>query len=576
MKQKTACKRGAVIGILLLFVTTLFSLPASAVTPSKTEYTVLLNEATDFFISNKLPVDTNRGQEVYIVYTVESVDAATTSKQHGVAANDNNTDVYPYEKGGQLKFGTGNILLKEGYTYFLKLTRGKDGISYVAAQAIGSHSEYISFSNSFGKATADFKFFGLWFGDGQVTAKLSHVLCYDQNGNDLGISFLEGRGVSFAEKPLKADSRVKRFYTVSVADAVTVALSNEKPTDSNIVYMEYTVKANASKIYQTGVIHTAMPSAVYPFSGGGGLLRFEALEKPGGGYLLETGAAYIIRFVRGEDTFQATVQKSINGKTEMHKFSLTAGDYLKDAGYFSLWFGEGPNYPVDFELQDFKCYDQDGNDLGVQANVPVKVTAFGEVAEYTGCQAMYLDKETGNTVALYANKSAKVTEDGKTVSATYEIRDGKLYITAGSQKKTYDYEYRYFTSAEGRKYDRLGTYRLSFVTDEDEEPQVQVLSLENGYIAQEPAKPVKEGAEFQGWFLSDGTEFTFGELLDRSVTLYAKWSGQPAYKSVTAQQGVGQNTLFHSAPFIAVSISLLVIAIGVVAGFILYRRGKKV
>ena len=576
MKKKLIFKRSMAIGFSLLLLTLfLFPFSASAVTPSKTEYTVLLDRAADVFIGNKQPLAAKKGQEFYLSYKVETVGASTTSKQHGVVGTADNTAVYPYENGGQLKFGTGNLLLKEGFTYFLKLTVGKDGMACVAARAKGKENEYFSFANSYGKGNADLQYFGLWFGDGQVTAKLSHILCYDRNGKDLGIAFLEGRGISFEERALVSDPGVSRHYTVTASDAVTVALSNAKATTSDTVYMEYTVKQNASRIYQTGVIHTDTPTAVYPFTGGGGKLLFETVEKPGGGYLLQEGASYLIRFIRGETDFDALVQKTFGGKTESHKFTLSAGDYLKKAGYFSLWFGEGPDYPVDFKLTDFKCYDKDGNDLGLQSNVSLQIETFGELSDYDGCQAVYYEEESGNTVALYRDKSVKVTENGKTTEGSYYIQAGKLYLAVNGKTAVYDYAYRYFKAGGGKRYRRLGTYTVTFVTGTGKAPEREVLSWENGYIAKEPEKPTKDGAEFEGWFLSDGSRFSFGEMTVKSVTLYAKWTEKTVYSPASAQKGIGKMISAYLLPFLSVGAGVLIVVAGVVIGRILYRRGKK-
>jgi hypothetical protein len=66
------------------------------------------------------------------------------------------------------------------------------------------------------------------------------------------------------------------------------------------------------------------------------------------------------------------------------------------------------------------------NNLGVQFNSPsgpVEIIHYGELLDYSGCEAMYYSKESESIIALYGDKTAKVTRDGKTQNITYVIEE---------------------------------------------------------------------------------------------------------------------------------------------------------
>ncbi len=387
---------------------------SQAVEPSGVEYSMTLNKGLDVFIGNEKAIDAMKGEEMYLVYTVKSVDQnATTSYQHGIVGSDDGSAAYPYENGGILNYNMKACLLEEGYTYFYKFMISDGQMDCIVTKAKGDDRQLISFSETFGDGTDQYKYFGVWFGCGTVTAKLTHMMCYDSKGNDLGIS-----GAS-DDKIMSYDTKVQHAYTVSGNKVTNLAISNAKKTDAEVIYMEYTVDQVDAKLYQNGVISTAAPKDVYPHNTGS-LLYEMFKDQPGNGYLLEEGASYLIRFEKKADSFSAKVQKAKGGVAEIYTFPLTWGTYDVNAPYVSLWFGEGGDYTVSLELSNMKCYDANGNNLGIQTNQQIaRVTHYGEMEEYADAESVYFEEKTGNVVALYDDKTAKVTRDGKTEEITY-------------------------------------------------------------------------------------------------------------------------------------------------------------
>ena len=118
-------------------------------------------------------------------------------------------------------------------------------------------------------------------------------------------------------------------------------------------------------------------------------------------------------------------------------------------------------------------------------------------------------------------------------------------------------------------YERMGTYYVNFVTGTDETPERQIINTDNDYMAMRPENPTKEGADFKGWVLSDGTEYDFDQIVSESVTLYAKWSDGISYENATPVDGA------NAALTIAIAVSALLLIAGACISIIIIRRGGK-
>ena len=553
--------------LLLLSMVATIPITSEAVEPSQEEYSVIMQDTYDVFIGSKTPVDMRKGGVVYFVYTVKSVDKkATTAYQHGVTASDNNTERYLYEDGGVLQYSQNFGLLEEGYTYFMKFHITDAGMECVVVRAKGEERELVSLPEKYGDETDNYKYAGLWFGCGQVTAELSHVLCYDENGNDLGV--MSTAADVPPNKAMQYDTKLQQSYEVSVSKGCNVALSNEKKTDSREIYFEYTVESSESMIYQTGVFSTKKMNINYPHDRG--FLVYENFsDNLGNGYLLESGASYIVKVTKEENTLTSRVQKTSKGETVDYAFADVYGTYENDAPYVGLWFGEGVDYPVTFHLINMKCYDENGNNLGVRCNQgTVEIIHKGEKEDYTEVSGIYYSVEEDTSIQLFSDKTAKVTKNGNTKEITYMIWANTIQLDFESGKESFEYSPQRIYS-DKIAYNRLNTYYVDFVTGTDEVIPIQRLDEAIGYILEKPSDPTKEGATFEGWVLSDGTEYEFGKVVSKSLTLYAKWSDGVEYQKVNGEREQ------EITPIVSVVCSLFLLVAAIVVSIVLARRGGK-
>ena len=150
----------------------------------------------------------------------------------------------------------------------------KDGMQYIAAKAKDGENNYIQFPINFAGKEPQKGYFGIWTGEGNtLTASLSHVRCYDEKGNDLGVYGATTRGVMVIEDGiLDPNTKMEHSYEFSLKNAQTVAISNSRRTNSKVMYIEYTVQnVTAEGITQSGVMDTNMPKAAYPYGESRGL-----------------------------------------------------------------------------------------------------------------------------------------------------------------------------------------------------------------------------------------------------------------------------------------------------------------
>lgn len=553
------------------------------VTPSKVNYFVEMNDASNIFLCNKKSIGTKVGTEYYMTYTVDSVDEeALELANQGVMGTNVPANPYPYlttedGKGGYYMLDNANKLLVEGRTYFIKFTITEDGYQYRAAWAQNNKSRYLEFNlSTAGEVKTELGYFGVWFGCNHITGSLTKVRFYDKAGNDLGAQVTVNKNAEVGrEDPFPKDTKVEHTYDIILKDRTNVAISNKRVPTSDTVYMEYKVESvENTHAYQTGVILSSAPTAGYPYLNG--LMYFNRgmdvtiekdVTKVDGGPLLQQGAEYLIIFERKTDALEVTAQKTLNGKATYITFEITFGSYSKDADYFSLWFGEGPDFKVNATLTDFKCYDSNKNNLGVQCNQTCEIIHHGQLEDYAGCEAMYVCKEDYSLYALYEDQSLKYTENDETQSGTYRVEDSVLTTQLVDEKRNYDFKYRFFIGEDERTYRRLHSYKLTFDTGDGSKVESQVLNADNGYMPMRPSEPTLEGNTFEGWYTSDGEEYKFDRIATESMTLYAKW------KNVNYKQ-VNTNRLFYAMPYIAIAVGTVLLVASAVAGVIIIK-GKK-
>lgn len=454
------------------------------------------------------------------------------------------------------------------------------GLTCTAGWAKGKESDYIGMPLVEGKVQEGCRYFGIWFGgsvETNMVGRLTRVRCYDENGKDLGIQI---GGFSTAATAYDPEERasiipnesIKNRYSIILQEDSNIQISNKKQTKSDVVYMEYTVKSVAlDTLWQSGMIHNYSPTTDYP----SGFWRQEEHDKENytGCRLLKPGVSYIIRYKLTDDGMDVIVKYKENGKYVYYEYPRFWGESNKEYGFFSLWFGEGLDSKVSAELVDFKCYDKDGNNLGVQVNQGVQAVHQGGLEDYSKCLAAYYNEELEQFIWLAEENQVSIVTGEKTESGTYVIDGTTLKITIGETTQEYKYLYRYIEDGENRQYIRMkeNTVRfISGVVSGDELLEV-VAASENGYRIGQPENPVMEGNTFLAWCYADGSEFDFDKVITESITLYAKWQDGDGNVFLAADT----ETEKADVTWFVVGGACLLIVAGTVAGFVLITKKKR-
>lgn len=478
--KKNTVKR--VLSVLVSgFFCTMLLLPATAadkVKPSEKAYSVSLYKANDIFISNKTAVNASKGEAIYLTYTVDSI-SSDESGQHGIVVTQDRTDLYPYDKKGVLQYRYDSVLLTPGNTYVFKFEVTEHGFEYVAAYGNTKDEDYIVFDKSYGEVLSQIGYAGVWIGSGAVTGNLSHVHCYDSKGNDLGVAVNNGNGATVyeAEKmnPGIGD-KIEHSYDFQLKDAMNVAISNGRYTDSKVVYMEYTVKDVKENLNQIGACMSNSPTSGYPHAGNAGFLRFNQIPDRSGSFLLVPGAKYLVRFERTGENFDVMVRYTVGGVTRYATFINEYGSYSKDYGYCSLWLGEDVSSLMTAKFTGFKCYDAEGNNLAVQLNQEdVEIIHHGGLEDYSVCEGVYYCAQNHTYITLGTDRSAvkAVEQSTKEESGTYKVDGTELTMTVGNEKETYRYVYVAMTDESGNRYVRLKEEKAAEPGTEGEQTYVQ-------------------------------------------------------------------------------------------------------
>lgn len=542
---------------------------AESITPSKKEYQVEISDAKCTFLGNEKPVDFAVGKKYFLMYTVDKVKKDETQQSGMIVTSDNKIE-YPYLKG-TMNYEQKSLLMEEGYSYFLRFEMTEDGMRYIAAKAKDNENSYVSFSGDFGGVEPKSGYFGLWTSEiGNLTASLSHVRCYDEKGNDLGLH--SSRGVMVIEEGMMTPNpNVEHSYEFSLEEAKTVAISNSKRATGDVVYMEYTISnVNPAGITQSGVINTITPTASYPF-GDTGLLQYNQHQTPESEMLVE-GASYLLRFEKVEDGYSVIVKRTLDGKEDYLSFGWEYGDFT-DGDYYSIWFGEFSQLSADFT--NVKCYDEEGNNLGIQTNQSILIIHHGNLEDYSQCEAVYYCKENDTFVSLddECNASKRIDGEDSATVGTYYIRQSKLYLTMGDETEEFDYGFNFFMDENGNKYLRLKEVKVRFVSGFINADSIEeaTTTAKNGYKLEEPSKPTKKNNTFKAWCLGDGTEYDFDTVVTEAFTLYAKWEDGNGNEYL-AVEASGGNIL---KPILAVGASIVLIAGTAIAATFVIKKGKE-
>ena len=261
MKKKCFKRMAALVASILMLAGSV--LPANAaypfevkgdVKPSKTDYNIELDHYYNGMISNKTPVEMKEGKYYYMVYTVEKVEE-NNLWQNGIVATQDPSQFYG---AGTMQYEfTTDKLLEPGCTYFYRFEMTKEGLSYIIAKADkNGELSYLDLSIQENNVYDGCKYFGLWLGGNaqSFTGSLSQVLCYDSDGNDLGVVVNKATGSgTVMNYDLYKEKEMPHSYEFSLKDAQSVAISNERGTTAETIFMSYTVRNVATQIVDMNI-----------------------------------------------------------------------------------------------------------------------------------------------------------------------------------------------------------------------------------------------------------------------------------------------------------------------------------
>lgn len=227
-----------------------------------------------------------------------------------------------------------------------------------------------------------------------------------------GLSAAAADAVKYSE----VDYRV--FYNASE----DVFLCNQRDIGSKVgtmYFMTYTVKSvtNAGATQQ-GIVGTADCTRSYPYVDGG-YMKYNFSQD-----LLMEGYTYFIKFTITEDGYSYRVARAKDAESEYVYMPLEFGAKTDQMKYFGIWLGVGK---VSAELIKVRCYDADGNDLGVQApSEKASVICEKEIAK-----DQTIDHKYNITVKNLSNVAISnlLPADSKKVYMEYTVKksEGNLY-----------------------------------------------------------------------------------------------------------------------------------------------------
>ena len=547
------------------------------ITPSTKNWGLELQGAKNLYLCNEKPVDLNIGTKFFITYTVTEMQS-DLSVQSGVIITPNANQDFPYE-GGTMKYLNSSALLDKGWTYFYRFEMTEEGLVCLASRAKGDTSEYIGLSMSLGEVKDGCKYFGVWFGgtkDTNMVGRLTRIRCYDEKGKDLGIDFTGHTAKASIYDPderqaLQPNEKIKNKYTITLNENFNTAISNREYTESDVVYMEYTVKSVTSdKLTRNGTICTYEPTSIWPM--GSWAYEDHNMETYKGCHLLIPGVTYMIRYKIVGDKLNTLIKYKVNGEWVYYEYSQTSGTVGPGCGFYCLWLGEGKEATATAELVDFKCYDKNGKNLGVRTNNSAVVKHQGGLEDYSKCLAAYYNIDKDSTIWLQEEQVASVVTGDDVATGNYVIDGTKLTITIGGNAQEYYYVYNHIKDSEGNKYIRLKDNTVSFVSGIVSGKEIEKIKVtaDTGYKVEEPETPVMKENTFVAWCYADGTEFDFDSIITESITLYAKWMDGDGNTFLAVD---AKNEQVDKIGLIVGNVSLLLLT-ATVAGCILITKHK--
>ncbi|MBQ4284200.1 MAG: InlB B-repeat-containing protein [Lachnospira sp.] len=365
-------------------------------------------------------------------------------------------------------------------------------------------------------------------------------------------------------------------YAVVITDAANALLCNKTPVSGAVgtkVFLTYTVhKLNSDYATTSGVTGTPRADGKWPCSYGS--LLWNSSQRDVGGNLFDEGYTYIFRLERTEEGFTYQGLKMKGDKVANIQF--TKGDaYNDEYCYYGIWTGGTGKDTVNAVLTHVRCYDENGNDLGLKSNLDptqVKIYEDGEAEDYKVVKGGYYCKANKTLLVLHEQKVAYIEAGAEGKEVDYKVMYGtQLILKHPEGKEIWNYTHLKITDDEDNVYRRLQDAKVTFVTGEKN--IVKPVNVDTRYRVEKPENPTKEGDEFLGWYLGNGKEYKFDSIITESITLYAKWRNGDGEEYLAVNQEIGKT--FNYEPVIAISASVLVLA-GLITGYIMLikKRGK--
>lgn len=365
-------------------------------------------------------------------------------------------------------------------------------------------------------------------------------------------------------------------YAVVMNDAANAFLGNKQPVSGVVgtkVFLTYTVhKVNSDYATTSGVLATTRADGTYPTAYGSN--PWSSTQRENGGLLFKEGYTYVFRFERTEEGFAYQALKMKDDKVSNIQF--TKGDILNQPfPYYGIWTGGTSKDTVNVVLTHVRCYDENGNDLGLKSNLDpskVKIYEDGETEDYAEIKGGYYCKENNTLVVFNEHKEAYIDNGTEGKEADYKVMYGtQLIFKYPEGKDIWHYTHMKITDDQDNIYRRVQNAKVTFVTGDKD--IVKEVNADTRFRVEKPEDPTKEGDEFLGWYLGNGKEYKFDGILTESITLYAKWRNGDGQEYLAVSQDAAN--LLDLEPVIAISASVIILA-GLVAGYIilLKKRGK--
>lgn len=178
-----------------------------------------------------------------------------------------------------------------------------------------------------------------------------------------------------------------------------------------------------------------------------------------------------------------------------------------------------------------------GNSLSLAPNATVKLNPAVAINS-EGCEAEDGDHITDENVQY----SFELTE-GDVCSVSNE-GESKGTVTAGAEEGSALVTVKAVVVApDGTKREMVKAVLITVKKDTEEPPvgetvtvtfdsdggtQINAVTIDKGTVVSEPAKPVKDGFDFDGWYADAARtiKYNFAATVENNITLYAKWKAK--------------------------------------------------